>query len=996
LASIFATGTNTVSAPLNLTSAQTWTNAGMLTVSGTLANGGNLLTTAGSGSTTISGDISGAGGLSKTGAGTTTMSGSANSYSGETTVSAGTLLLTGTLSTEANTTSLVTIGDTNSDNAVMKSSGTLMAEKTSAPSLRVAAVSGAAGGLQISNQVIFTASELWLGCGAGGYAGLRIGGGSLTCGSNLIAGGDNDRAQVSQTSGTIWITNDQFIMASGSAGSLAVANLSGGTLTAADAMTGGTCVGDSGSGTLNVFTSAVYLSGNGLLAGKNSGSSGTVNLLGGSITTNRVAAGAGFSMFNFNGGTLTANASTGASFFAGLGAAYVYGAGGTINVATYNNTVAQPLLAPVGHGVSATGLTVSGGGYIDAPLVVISGGGGSGACAVASIDASGNLAGITITNPGTGYTSPPVFTLTGGGIGNTGAIGGSATLVANTSGLLTLTGTTGSLTIPSSGANTYSGGTLVIGGLQVNAASSTAFGTGTVTLRQSGAANTTCLNVSGGVTLANPIAINLSYARNGVASTGGSNTLSGPVTISGGSQIVAFQNTGASGTLFTISGAITGNTLFNSLSFRGSAGAKGLVSSTITLGPGCTVDNNGAAHWTFSGSGSSWTTTAILASGNIIVAADNALATNSVMGSGGSTTATGALDLNGHNQTFAGLSSANRNLKIGNGSTSSDSLLTLNNLNPQTFRGSIVDTLGSGTGKVSLVLAAGTQTLSGVNTYTGTTTVNGGVLQINGSTAAGSTVTVNSGSIAGSGSVWGPVGISSPATINPGVVATVGTLTVGSAVISGTYVCDLVEDSSDTLAVAGTLVLDHATLSFNPVGTPAADSYTIASYSGAAPLFFAVRNQPSGYHLDYSQAGLIRLMKTVGYESWAAGLGLDAGNNGPLQNPAADGIPNLLKYVFNGDPLSSCPYVLPSSAVDEQRNLVFTYFRRAESVGETTQTLEYGTDLSGWIQVTVPATSSGMFDITPDTPSPGIEQVVVTLPPPGNRSRIFARLRVDQ
>ena len=50
-------------------------------------------------------------------------------------------------------------------------------------------------------------------------------------------------------------------------------------------------------------------------------------------------------------------------------------------------------------------------GYTTAPTVTFSGGGGTGASATATIDASGQVTGITITNGGSGYTSAPTVTI---------------------------------------------------------------------------------------------------------------------------------------------------------------------------------------------------------------------------------------------------------------------------------------------------------------------------------------------------------------------------------------------------------------------------------------------------------------------------------------------------------------------------------------------------------------------------------------------------------
>jgi hypothetical protein len=63
--------------------------------------------------------------------------------------------------------------------------------------------------------------------------------------------------------------------------------------------------------------------------------------------------------------------------------------------------------------VSAINLTAGGTGYTSEPTVTLTGGGGTGATAVAGINA-GLVTSVTITNPGTGYTSAPVVAFSGG------------------------------------------------------------------------------------------------------------------------------------------------------------------------------------------------------------------------------------------------------------------------------------------------------------------------------------------------------------------------------------------------------------------------------------------------------------------------------------------------------------------------------------------------------------------------------------------------------
>ena len=65
-------------------------------------------------------------------------------------------------------------------------------------------------------------------------------------------------------------------------------------------------------------------------------------------------------------------------------------------------------------GVNQVAVGTAGAGYTSAPTVSFSGGGGSGATAVAVIS-GGVVVGVTVTDPGTGYTSAPTVSFSGGG-----------------------------------------------------------------------------------------------------------------------------------------------------------------------------------------------------------------------------------------------------------------------------------------------------------------------------------------------------------------------------------------------------------------------------------------------------------------------------------------------------------------------------------------------------------------------------------------------------
>lgn len=285
-------------------------------------------------------------------------------------------------------------------------------------------------------------------------------------------------------------------------------------------------VGEEGNGVLNVRgTGTVNLEG-GLIVGAGSAEApgnGVVNLhTGGTLTTPLIAQfnnAAASGVFNFHGGQLVATAANEA-FMQGLDSAFVHSGGARIDTNGFDITIAQPLRAPNGGGVTSIPVTSGGSGYLAPPLLEIINGGGSGATAVAQVS-GGAITGIVVTNPGVGYTSAPTVVVRGGGDG-TGFTAGTPVTGANVSGGLTKTGG-GLLTL--SGASNYRGPTLVqAGGLRITGDLTAA--TGAVTVSSGASLGGTgiiggAVTVNGG-TLAPGITLGTLTASQNVTLSGGS------------------------------------------------------------------------------------------------------------------------------------------------------------------------------------------------------------------------------------------------------------------------------------------------------------------------------------------------------------------------------------------------------------------------------------------------------------------------------------------
>ncbi len=236
-----------------------------------------------------------------------------------------------------------------------------------------------------------------------------------------------------------------------------------------------------------------------------------------------------------SGGALINSSTTPSSITAGMVSYISTSAGGT------HSTVPEVSLSGGGGsgaaavatlGLSAASFTIAGGTtvYSTAPTVTLSGGGGSGAAATAVLT-GGVVTGITLSNTGTGYTSAPTIAFTGGtittaGVNPTGTGNASNFVVAGVQ-----------VTNPGSGYTsapsvTFSSGTGTVAAASLSAvilgANSSIGGAGDIIIEP---------GITGGFTLGKVGA--------GTLVLSGASTHSGQTTLSGGRLILSGSLAGA-------------------------------------------------------------------------------------------------------------------------------------------------------------------------------------------------------------------------------------------------------------------------------------------------------------------------------------------------------------------------------------------------------------------------------------------------------------------
>jgi autotransporter-associated beta strand protein len=704
-------GADTISAPVILSAPQSWVNnsSGIFTASDGVDLAGNALSIDGGATTTFSGALSGAGGVTKFGSAALRLNAS-NTFTGGLTIDVGPVILGNAGALNSTTPNAVSFGaDSVGALTLNGNSVTVSGLSTSATvgSPFVENKSATAATLTVNNSSDNTYAGLLQDSAGGGALSLtKSGAGALTLsGANTFTGATTINA------GTLVLGNANALGAT--AGGTSVA---GGTLDLGGQSVGAEPLTISGAG----------VGGNGALVN----SSAAAASLAGTVTVNLPLTTVGGS------GNITLSGSVNGNSI--LNAVLTKTGSGTLTLsgATDNNSLA----VTVNSGTVVLAKTSSGSPNdvhaIGGPGLVVNGGtaqlGGTGG------DQIYDSATVTVTSGtfdmGGQNETIAALKLQGSGISGAGAL-------VNTS--------------SDSDSNlTVTGGTVLTGNATIGVFLSSVNG------------------VEPTLELDNPISGSFALTKTGAGALvlSGANSFSGGLTVANGNLSVStFNNAGTSGPLgnnTSVTLGSSGNTAY--LAYGGFSASTNMPIVLAAGGTGALVDDlvgsNLTLNGVISGSGTLYAFSGIITLGGInsftggvtIGDCDLRLANGGALNANTVTfldnfgpTNPGKLSLQGHNATVGGLSTSGSGTLqdvVQNGSPTA-ATLTINNSSANTFAGILQD--GTSSAALSILkFGSGALTLGGNNTFTGTMTVNAGTLVLGNANALGATAggtTIGSG-----------------------------------------------------------------------------------------------------------------------------------------------------------------------------------------------------------------------------------------------------------
>ncbi|RYD22040.1 MAG: hypothetical protein EOP88_09370 [Verrucomicrobiaceae bacterium] len=272
-------------------------------------------------------------------------------------------------------------------------------------------------------------------------------------------------------------------------------------------------------------------------------------------------------------------------------------------------------------------------------------------------------------------------------------------------------------------------------------------------------------------------------------------------------------------------------------------------------------------------------------------------------------------------------------------------------------------TLAANTGGNLAFSGANLTTLTAVNTHTGNMTVAGGSMLVLADNAA--------------------------LTFVPKANGVSNKLTgAGSAFLYG----DFTIDTSSAVVANGNswTLVDTSVKTFDPL------IFTVTGYTEVTPGVHQLVDGTKTWTFTESTGVLsLAVSGAGGFGSWITGFGLAVADQDPTDDPDHDGLNNLLEYVLGGNPSVGGTGIAPVGSKSGS-NFVLTLRRTDLSEGDTAQVLEYGTGLTGWTSVTVPAASGvvGGVTFTVDEGTPATEPDVVTATiPAAGAGKFFARIK---